>query len=166
MNTRSHFNAPFRLPGMNKTWSLIALYGALTALACSCSRGARGPLDFRDFNGQGPEYYSQVADTCSSLMTNLSSTTPGTLVMQPNDPRMPDIIRALRPEYVEVSPARVYITVGRSRPGYAIIWERVSNSDWRLSTVAENLQKDLYSRRLLPSNFGAWDGVQATNAPR
>ncbi len=129
----------------------------LTILLLVCSCGRHRPTSYLRFNTQSQQYYSNIAAACDSLIADVKKRGGRQLVIPWDDPRVPTVLQDLKPEYLDIDAGRAYIMVGRGRSSYAIIWQQANASQWKLSTVVDNLQKDLYTRD--QAAFGIAPGV-------
>lgn len=100
---------------------------------------------YRTFLGQSPQYYAGVAGACDVLIKEVQKRNGQQLVIPWSDNRVPKVLRDLRPEYLEIDSYRAYIMVGAGRSAYAIIWQQANSTEWRLSTVGDTLQTDVYT---------------------
>lgn len=127
---------------------------------------------YHRFHNHDVAYYSRLADACDTMLqqrTNYTQhTKPATggsedgpfiwldannvvwndIRLGPDDPKLPEAVRALHPDEVLIQPDRVFIGFGIGRMGWAVIWEQdeVNTKRWTLFSNAEGAVKTVYTK--------------------
>ena len=132
--------------------------------------GPLGPASpYRRFHRRERDYYLQLAGACDGILRQHPTFTRHTdaskefrytwidgndviwdqIRVTPDDPSLPNTVRALRPDEVLVAPKRVFIGFGVGRLAWAIIWEQddTQTNRWTLYSNAEGLVRTVYEER-------------------
>jgi hypothetical protein len=97
---------------------------------------ARRPPSFLSFSQHRSEdYYSKFASACDALL-KIMQPGPKELRLLGNDSRLPQVLAAMEPTFVEISTNRVLLVM--EARGYGVAWEQDDQTpgNWRLAAFA------------------------------
>jgi hypothetical protein len=125
---------------------------------------------YRRFHARDSAYYSRLAHACDSVLQQhpqfakhsqgSGKQLPASMLwmdandvlweqvrLSPQDPSLPDAVRALHPDEILLAPRRVFLGFGVGRVGWSIIWEQdeIQTNTCTLQSNAEGLVKKVYA---------------------
>ena len=136
----------------------------LLALFLAC---CTPPTGLQWFVRQSPSYYLQMAQECDKLTAQASTDLASPRRMAGNDPSLPQVVRDLHPNYVQVGTNGVGLRIGVGRGAYWVGWSSnpMDQTLWELEASAEGSRKTVFSLRKysVPSRSGASEPGQPRN---
>src|SRR5579859_105185 len=115
----------------------------LLALCCT------PPTGLQWFTRQSPSYYLEMAQECGQLTAQASTDLASARRLAGNDPSLPQVVRDLHPNYVQVGTNGVGIRIGVGRGAYWVGWSSnpMDPTLWELEASAEGSRKTVFSQR-------------------
>jgi hypothetical protein len=133
---------------MKNTYAVAAV-GITTGLLClfSISIGCKpsGPPSYISFAMyRSKTYYSNFADACGQLMTNVVGQSTNATRLKGDDARLPPLLQDMHATYIDVASSNVWVVVD-TYAGYGVIWHRddLNSNLWKLTIRSEAEPRDV-----------------------
>ena len=115
----------------------------MSMVLISCDRSP----SYLEFMAKDSTFYRQVSEGCDKLLLQASARDGNSYTVRGDDASLPEILRKLKPEFVDIDSNHIYIRIGVGRGAYGITWEQAeqAESKWELTTTAEGLRNVVFS---------------------